>query len=116
MILIPLKNCKECNECSQEKVYTPDSFEDVCKWICKKTKHKKNEITGYHELNDPDPSIPEWCPKRKLIKIESLIKILIDFEFDEMPAEDDRDGFKEFLLKYSLYDEDKLKKKLKEYA
>lgn len=49
MILIPLKNCAECKHCTSEKVYTADSWEDVNKFICRETKRKKNEISGYHE-------------------------------------------------------------------
>lgn len=44
--------------CKQEKVYTPDSWDDVSKWTCTKI---DKIIYNYHEWRDKT-SVPEWCP------------------------------------------------------
>ncbi len=115
MILIPLKTCTECKHCYDEKVYTADSWDDVNKLICRETKRKKNEISSYHERGDPPPQIPKWCPLRKKVKYDAVIKILKDLEFDEMPHEDDIDDFKQFVFKYGIMTEEKLKELVAEY-
>jgi len=63
-VLIEIYSCSNCKHLSTERVYTSDSFEDIVRWLCNRTKRKKNEISGYVEWSDDDPSIPKWCPIR----------------------------------------------------
>jgi hypothetical protein len=63
-VTIEIKSCDACSFLSVERVYTSDSWDNICKWICRKTKRKKNEICGYLDWMDDDPKIPKWCPLR----------------------------------------------------
>lgn len=62
-IAIDIKGCAECPFVKVEKVYTPDSFDNVHSFYC--TKQKKM-IAGYVERKEP--KVPDWCP----IKIDEL--------------------------------------------
>lgn len=62
MIIISINTCRECNELTEERDYTADSFEYCTKGICNKTKRKKNTIFRYLDWNRKPP--PTWCPKR----------------------------------------------------
>lgn len=63
-VMIEIKSCSACSFLSIKPVYTADSFETICKWICGKTKRKDDEICGYLDWCDKDPNIPKWCPLR----------------------------------------------------
>ena len=62
MTYIKINNCDECQDCDIIRHYTPDSFEYVMKWLCKKD---NNKLIGYVETFDPKPVVPEWCPRNK---------------------------------------------------
>jgi hypothetical protein len=58
---IEIKSCQECSELQISRVYTADSFDNICKWTCKMV---EKEIHGFLEWRDKDPEIPNWCPKK----------------------------------------------------
>lgn len=68
-IQIEIKDCSECPFYTSERVYTADSFENIFKWICKKSHNRI--ISGYVDTWDK-VSIPDWCPCRiKTVKTDS---------------------------------------------
>ena len=70
-VCITINSCKECASRQTEQVFTSDSWEYAEQWYCESKKWKAKTaacgcrvITGYHEMFDADPEIPNWCPKR----------------------------------------------------
>jgi hypothetical protein len=58
---IIINHCNECPNLKSDRVYTPDSFEHIEKFMCKKKRDKK--ISGYVERGEK-VEVPEWCPIR----------------------------------------------------
>jgi hypothetical protein len=68
-IVIDIKRCNECPNFSEERYYSPDSFEAPSfDWYCEKAGHRK--IRGYVEWHEENKiKIPDWCPcKAKKVK------------------------------------------------
>ena len=61
-VFIEIKNCFQCPSCEAIPEFTEDSFERPFRYDCKE---KEKNIIHYHDLTDPIPNIPKWCPKRK---------------------------------------------------
>jgi hypothetical protein len=60
---IKVKNCKQCPNFEEERMYTEDSFEEPWNWFCKAMEKKK--IRGYVEWHEESKvPIPEWCPAK----------------------------------------------------
>lgn len=57
-IALEIKDCTTCPHFKAERVYTPDSWDDVQKLTCTKA---DKVISGYHEWRDK-LKVPEWCP------------------------------------------------------
>jgi len=65
-IEIELKSCSECPFCDIQKVYTPDSWDNVSKWTCKHIKSGKEGrvISSYVDWYDKKEGVPTWCPAK----------------------------------------------------
>jgi len=61
MTAINIESCKECKELSEERDYTPDSWEFEEKGKCKL---KEKYVFRYKERRESYPPVPDWCPKR----------------------------------------------------
>jgi hypothetical protein len=62
MPAIAIRDCSECVDRETSRVYTADSFEMVFSWVCSKA---DKLIAKYVETFDPNPKIPEWCPRKE---------------------------------------------------
>lgn len=56
-IKINIESCKECPFVSIEKVYTEDSWDDVSKYTCNKS---RKTIAGYVDWGEK-VKVPSWC-------------------------------------------------------
>ena len=73
---IQIKDCSECPASETERVYTPDSFENVFKMVC--ADHDNKVIAPYIEGNDPMPAVPAWCPRQKKPAQGRLYEVLMN--------------------------------------
>ncbi len=56
-IVLEIKDCSGCPHCDISRIYTPDSFKMIVKWICRKS---NKVISDYVEHRDK-LKIPDWC-------------------------------------------------------
>lgn len=58
-IALHIDSCLECQHCTQEKVYTADSWDNVLKLTCDAAGDKV--INSFYEWHDTIV-VPSWCP------------------------------------------------------
>lgn len=58
MKIIKIETCKDCKHLQETRDYSPDSFEMLFRWDCKK---EKKNIRRYIEVFDGKIPIPNWC-------------------------------------------------------
>jgi len=72
---LALETCGSCPHKTEERWYTPDSWENVFQWLCTKTERPKpgcaastdvanSSRIGYEEDGKSPTVIPSWCPLR----------------------------------------------------
>ena len=59
-VIIEITTCTECPDWQTQRYYTADSFENIQEWTCGIT----NERIGLAEWPDPNPGIPDNCPRK----------------------------------------------------
>ena len=62
--LVPLESCTKCDHFKTQNVQCSDSFCRPEKWTCQHpdVNPNNNVIDGYHDMNDKDQGIPNFCP------------------------------------------------------